>query len=346
MTVLYIDGFDAQDWAMRWSIAGTGAISASATTPYGVGSSLQRATSNFSTGGTVSSVKHLFGSAVAQAFCGFQFHHNGGHNTTINVCSFQGDNGATTHGIVKINTSGQLLVTNGAGTVLFTSTAVLADNDWNFIEFTQTVSDTVGIYELKLNGVSLFTFSGDTKNAGTNTTIDAITLGGGVVGNGAVSGTILFDDLYVLSSAGSRNNAFLGARRVQTITPSGAGSSTQFTPASGTNFSNVNDIPDVTTTYVQDTVSGHRDTYAMSDLVAGTDSIDAVQQCMHATNPDGGTATIKQAQKSGATVSYGATKTLSASVAWYNDLSETNPATSSPYTQTEINALEAGFEVV
>jgi len=325
MTLLYTDGFDLQDMALRnW----TGSNTTSATTPWGVGSSVQIA-------GTTN--KRNLAAAVTKVFVG-------GHArfTTIaslnNMILLYGDAGATNHLILATDASGRLQVTRG-GTVIATGTTQLLANSWYYIEMSATISDTTGTVEIRVNGSTEATFGpGDTKNAGTNSTIDAVAIG-------CSAGTANWDDFYIGNDQGSANNNFLGMIRVQTLVPSGAGSSTQFTPTAAPNYSTVNDIPDVTTTYNSDTVSGHRDTFAMGDLTAATSSVLAVQQVMHGKQLDAGVATIKQAQKSGATVSYGTTKTLTASTVAYFDVFETNPA-GGGWTPTNVNAIEAGYEIV
>lgn len=329
--LLFFDGFDAQDFANRWSTGNSPA--ASGTTPWGAGASVQ-----INVGGGGNSIARSF-TASAPVIIGCQLRQGG--LTGFSMMRLYGDNGATQHCSIITNSNGTSAVVRADGTVLFTGSTVIAANNFYFFEIKYTVHPTAGYAELRINGVVQGTFTGNTKNGGTNNSIDRVHFT-----SSNFDGNYWIDDVYVADNNGSRNNDFLGMVRVQTLLPNGAGSSTQFTPTSGANYTTVNDVPDNTATYNSDTVAGHRDTYAMGDVGAATGTVFAVAQTMHARQLDAGTATIKQAQKSGATVSYGATRTLGATMAAYTDLFETNPASGSPYTVAEVNALEAGAEIV
>lgn len=338
MSLIYIDGFDGRDYPARGWIA-SGGVSISGTTPWSSGFSISL-TQN---AGGSATAKQGF-TAVSQLFLGLQFRLGTSNSTRTGVSFIRlyGDNGATNQLNIQVDSAGHLLVLRGATTVI-TGTTVLQDNAWYFLELSATISTTTGSLQLRLNGHIEGNFSGNTKNGGTNNTLDALAF----ASSGSTAATYMFDDLYVCDATGSRNNTFLGMIRIQTLLPTSAGSSTQFTPTgSANNYANVNDVPDTTTTYNSDTVSGHRDTYTLGDLVSSTATVLGVQQVMHAQQLDAGVATIKQAQLSAATISYGSTKTLTASNLAYSDLFEANPATSSTWTVSDVNSLEAGMEIV
>ena len=81
---------------------------------------------------------------------------------------------------------------NAGGTVLgTTATGLIAINTWYYIELQVVLSDTVGVVNLTIDGTSrLALTSQDTKNAGTKTVFDTMSLVG-------ITGvTAKFDDLY------------------------------------------------------------------------------------------------------------------------------------------------------
>jgi hypothetical protein len=152
------------------------------------------------------------------------------------------------------------------------------------------------------------------------------------------------DDIYICNALGSVNNGFLGDVRVAPMLPSGAGSSTQWTPSVGSNYDNVNDTG-TDSTYNSSSTSGQRDTYAVADAtISGTVAGIIVNSRMK--KSDTGAASAKVAIKSGSTVAYGATRTLSTTATNYIDVWERDPNTSASWTQSGINALEIGAEVV
>jgi hypothetical protein len=325
MALLFIDGFDVGDVALKYS---PGNIPTSTTTRFGYG----RAVS----GGNGQACRKLI-PATVNPIVGVAFM----PLTSLSANPFlalYGDAGATTHLTLGLNVSGQIVLKCGA-TVLATGSTLLILNAWRYVEISATINDTTGSVVVRVDNVVDISFTGDTKNGGTNTTIDAVTVLAPTGSSGA------FDDLYICDTNGSVNNTFLGDVRVQTLLPTGAGASTQFTPSVGSNWDNVNDTPYVSTTYNSSATVGNGDTYAMGDLLSGTGTIFGVQDNILALKSDAGAASIKAAIKSGATVYYDTAvalgTTLGASVA----VRETDPATSAAWTSTNLDAVEFGAEV-
>lgn len=164
--------------------------------------------------------------------------------------------------------------TTTIGTLLATGTQQLLANTWYGIEVWVEISDTVGRVKVYIDGNPTpdIDFTGDTKNGGTGI---LSSLGGGhSTGNsGTVSFSTYWDDLVVYDDTGSVNNAApLGDLRVVPSLPDGAGNTTQGTPLSSTNFSNMDETTmDSDTTYVEFSTVGHKDTYAMAAVgVSGT----------------------------------------------------------------------------
>lgn len=334
MTLLFMDGFDVGDVAQKWDVGGT-TPSTSSTTRFSTGKSISLP-DNGSASVLTKSV-----TASSTMIVGFAFYSAGAGGNASPVF-FYGDSGATSHVNLR-HTITTLQLYRGDGTLLATSPAgVIATNQWLYIEMSATIADSGGRVIVKANGVTVIDFTGDTKNGGTNTTIDTVVLSHGNAG----ANNFLFDDLYICNTAGSVNNTFLGDVRVQTLVPTGAGASTQFTPSVGSNWDNVNDLPLVTTTYNSDATSGHRDTYAMGDLISGTGTIFGIQDVLVALKTDAGAASLKAALKSGGTVYYDIAQSLGTSLGESPVIRETDPATSAAWTATNVNALEFGAEVV
>lgn len=252
-----------------------------------------------------------------------------------------GDGGTTLHLSMGYTSSSFIVYRGNIGsTVLASYPYVFTASSWYSLEISATIADSGGTCVVKLNGATVINFTGDTKNGGTNTTIDRIYLGS----NGGF--TASFDDLYVCDATGpAPYNTFLGDVRIYTSTPSGAGASTQFTSSSGANYSAVDELPYSATDYVYSGTSGHRDTYAISDLPAATGNILAVQNNIVAKKTDAAAASLKPAIVSGGTVYYGSTVNLGPSDTVISDLRVNDPATSSTWTASGVNGLEAGAEI-
>jgi len=325
MALLFMDGFDANDAPVKW---GGGVVSISnATTRFGTGLAFASNT------GGVTPLKSF--TASAQVFVGAAIY----PTAQRAVWTLYADAATVAHLTLIYLSTGAFELRRGtsAGTIIATSAIVLQVNTWGYVEMSAIVSDTVGAVTVRLNGTAVITLTGaDTKNAGTSTNLDAISL----------VQFMNYDDLYVCDGTGSVNNGFLGDVRVQTLMPTGAGASTQLTPSVGSNWDNVNDAPYVSTTYNSSSTAGQRDTYTMGDLIAGTGTVFAMQDTILSLKSDAGAASIKAAVKSGGTVYYDSTISLGTSLGAYPAVRETDPATAAAWTVANVNALEFGAEIV
>lgn len=328
MTLLWMDGFEGQDLLSIYE-GQTNNPTTVATTRFGYGRA-----ATFSTNRSLT--KYVTPSA--QVYVGLAW------NITLGAPSGQfmdvfTDGVTTQHIRVQWAATGALEIYRGTSTTLLaTSTAVIRFSEWNYVEVGVHIDDTVGWVEARINGVTVATYSGDTRNGGTSTDISAIRFTG--------QNTALLDDYYICNSLGSTNNGFLGDVRVVTLVPTGAGTTTGLTPSAGTNWSNVDELPVGTTDYNYSSVSGTRDTYAMADLPTTPSSIYAVKTALWARKSDTGAMSAKTAMRVNTTTAYGATQVLNTSVSYYFDTFELSPASSAAWTATEVNGMEAGMEVV
>jgi hypothetical protein len=332
MSLLFIDGFDAGDFAQKWSNFFSGGAATSTNTPYGSGSSVRTS----GTGGQVNKLSKVI-TPSAKFFVGFNY------NTDFLGTHFfisSADGGAVQHIVLSTSGSGAIQIQRGATVVASSAGSVIATNVWNYIEVSGTVSDTTGTVEVRVNSAVVATFTGDTRNGGTSTNIDLVG-----IGSNNLTGTSYFDNFYVCNDAGvAPYNTYLGDIRINTLVPNGAGSSTGFTPSTGANYTTVDELPFSATDYVTASASGTRDLYTMSDL-SGSYNVLAVQNNVIVKKTDAGGTALKPAIKSGATIYYGTSQTITPSDATVMDLRTADPATAAAWTITGVNALEAGMEI-
>lgn len=329
MALIFMEGFDAKDMSLKWNGVGSGGLT----------------TGRFGTGvatsyGGYQPTKLLF-QELAQVFMGYAITSSNLTSGFNHGVSILGDNGSTVHLSVKMTMTSVELHAGDFGTVLASAPGSYVNNVWYYVEIWTVLATSGGTCQVRVNGVQVINFTGNTMNGGTNTTIDAFRIGSN---NSSVTDT--FDDIYICDATGATNNTFLGDVRIQTLVPNGAGSSTLLTPTgSANNWQNVDDIPDSAATYNSSTIVGNRDTYAMGDVLANTGTIFGIQESMHAYKTDSGSANMKAALKSGATLVYDPTQVLGISNNWSAAVRETDPNTLAAWTPGGINAVEFGGEV-
>lgn len=332
MSLLFMDGFDAGDMLIKWSSVSSSIITSSTVTPYGVGRSME-----------LSSSADIYRSFTPSAQVTVGLAYQPVVATSEIGISFYADGGTIQHaGVTRNNSTGLLEAKRGVATVA-TGTTVLSAGTWYYLEIQATIADSGGTIKIRVNGASTneIDFTGDTKNGGTSTLIDAVRLENRSTNNRV-------DNLYVLNSSGSVNTTFLGAVRVHTLAPNGNGATSQSMGSDGNqadNYQLVDELPYNAADYVASSSSAQRDTYQLDDLPAGYHQILGAQSNMVGLKNAAGARALKTAVRSNETVYYGTSRSLSTNAQTYSDVFENSPVTSSAWSSAEINNLESGMEV-
>jgi len=236
---------------------------------------------------------------------------------------------------------------DAGGTILWTSDpSTLQVGVFSYIELKVTLSDTVGVCDLQVNGSLLKTFSGDTKNGGTSAVLEEVVF----VPNIPV--TITLDDLYICNGAGSVNNNFLGDVVIETLYPNGNGNSSQLVGSDGNSTDNyllVDEPGDPSAAdYVGSPTIGQKDTYAFSNLVKVGGVLGVVAHAF-AHKSDAGAVSGRILARPTSTDFAGADFSPSvgtvASANGTKTIWELNPQTVAAWTTAEVDASQFGIEV-
>lgn len=282
-------------------------------------------------------------SSGAEAIVGFGFKPNSNDSEGIMALA----EGGTTHFWLWTN-NGKVIAMNGARSVTYaTSDYTLPLNGWVFLEVRVKVHDTLGEVEVRADGAVILSITGiDTRNGGTGVVNRAYF---GVGPNGANNSGVAYayDDTYAVIVDGVEPQDFLGDVRVDTLMPNGAGSQTDFTPLAGANYQNVDEATaDDDTTYNSGDTAGQRDLFALDDHPVSAGSVYGLQVTGTLRKDDAGTRTAHLLVKSGATVAASGDIAVGTTYAMPRQIHQQNPDTTADWTLAEVNALEAGYEVV
>jgi hypothetical protein len=334
MALIFMDGFDhyaTADMAKKWSAVvgntiattqgrrGGGALNGGASASNYLSKTLP---GNFST-----------------LIVGFAFNPSGSYpSSSSKVLEFL--DAGTNQCSLLVNLDGTLLV-NRLGTTIGSTTAAIPLSGFSYIEIKITFHNTAGTVDLRLNGTSVLSLTGlNTRNTA-NAFANSVRLGQ----YGSSQSNSYFDDFYICDTSGTLNNNFLGDVRIDTLFPNADGSNSQFTPSTGTaHFACVDETLPLTSDFVSASTIGFKDSYALTDLT-GAATVLAVQVSNLAYKDDAGFRQGANLIRSGSTEAQGATVTLSTTTLYTVSVHETDPATSAAWTQTAVNAMEAGVIV-
>jgi len=263
--------------------------------------------------------------------------------------------GGTTQVDLRHNLDGTLQVTRN-GTVLATSSNALAAGSYYHIEFKTKIDPSAGTYEVRVNGSStgwIAPATGQNTRATSNSWANVLAIGKGTGTNGGVN--FDFDDLIVWDAQTTDANGFtdisdfIGDCGLLWLLPSAAGTTTQFTPDSGSNYARVNEAtPDGDTSYVGSNTVGQIDTYSLGDLPLTATAVKTVAQVHYVRKDDLGPRGIKaELRSSGGNAAHATEAALGTSYIYTFSNWGRNPNNGSPiaWTPAAVNTLEAGQQI-
>jgi hypothetical protein len=244
------------------------------------------------------------------------------------------------HVSIRLNTDGSLtaLRGSGSGTALASTSAGVITLGVNcHLQIKVTIADSSGYVEIRKDGSAtpILTFTGDTQNAGT-ATWKSIQLQGG---------SHVYDDFVLLDGTGSVCNDFLGDVRVDAHYPNANGTSNMSTPSAGTDrYATIDETSPNTTDYNSLAAVNDKDTVNLQSLVPTGATIIAVQRSIYCAKSDAGAASLAGVYRSGGSDYAGTGYALSTAWGYICEPAETDPATGMAFTETNFNALEAGYQ--
>lgn len=239
---------------------------------------------------------------------------------------------------LRFNSSGNLIVTRNGTTLATGSTAMVIDT-WHHIQIKVKIDNTTGTYEVKLDGVAEISGTGaDTQDTG-NASADSVKFT-------STNSQVSIDDVVIMDTTGSQNNNLPGECKITTVRPDGNGNVNNFTPSAGSNYQCVDEtIENGDTDYVYSSTANDIDLYTIGNTtLSGT--VMAVQNNLVARKDDAGTRQIASVCRRSSTNYVGATKTLTSSYTNESELYELDPSTSAAWTQSGLDAMEMGAQVI
>lgn len=336
MAIFFIEGFDhlsAAQLSRKWSVAQNGTVN---TGRFGG--------QCFKTTGANDYVEKVAPSASQGWRLGFAFRLDT-HNTSATVPFVALMDGGSAQVELCVDTGRRLQVTRNGTAVGSPSTGTINFGQWYYIEWFVVISNglTADQCNVYVDGTQYLALgSGDTQNTA-NATADRFRLQNFTGFHG-----VSFDDVFA-SLESSTLPTLIGDTRVVTLSPSGNGNSSQFVGSDGNSTDNyllvdeTGSIDDAD--YVQSSNVGDKDTYAMGNLTVTATAIHAVQLSLGATKDDAGARTARGLVRISGTDYESSDLTVSSSNTVLTPIWLTSPATSSAWTQSEVDGMEAGVKV-
>lgn len=228
-----------------------------------------------------------------------------------------------------------------------TGSTVMSAGIWYYIELKFTPHVSTGAIEIRINENIEFTLTNINTQRNTN---NYISFHFGLNEPATTLPVVEYDDFYICDALGSENNDYLGDIQVKMLTPDGNGNTNQFTGSDANSVDNyllVDDgaAPDDDTTWSENGTSGQKDLYTYTNLPSGTASVKGVAVKTIGKKVSAG-PDLKAVVRSNVTESDSANFGLGTSYLAKQVIYEQDPNTASAWTESGVNAIEAGVKVV
>lgn len=244
---------------------------------------------------------------------------------------------------ITLTTQGELEVRSGDedGTVLATSDeSTIVPSAYQHIEIKFDNSGS-GEVEVRVNENVVVTGTGSPANAGS-------------IGNwvwrtdwSPSYGNIDLDDLFCWDNTGSTNNDYLGDRKCIRIAPDGDTATADYTTTgAASGWDAIDDTaPDDDTSYIEfDGTINAQGEFDLSDVTTDIENIAAVMWYTSMKKTDAGTSNIEIAMGRGGSYASGADRAITTSYIFYEDVFESDPATSAQWTPANLNSATLRYE--
>ena len=241
--------------------------------------------------------------------------------------------------------NGTVQATNNANASVSSASGVLTTDTWHWIEGQVVIGTnaTNGSYDIRVNGSTVVSASG----------IDTFPATNNVVGEFKIYGAQYarrFDDIVLWSGSGAAPNAFIGESRIDTLRPNADGGALGWTASAGSQYQCVDDVAgshNNDTDYISATTATTKSRFAMSNLPGTATTVHAVQVRGRARVTASQAKTLRGYINSSATEANGTTRGLQGTYGVHRlGMFTTNPNGGGAWTDTTVNAVQAGVEVI
>lgn len=242
-----------------------------------------------------------------------------------------------------VNTDGSITIERSDGVDVGTSAAgIIVAGQWNYIEVQIFRDNTTGSIEVFVGGPSVV-------SATSVDTLRDVVAGTFMFGSSISTTENVFDDIYVAQDA-SALPATLGDVKVSTLLPDADTAQADWTPLSGSGFSNIDDAlgtdGDGNTTYISETTLNGKSEFDLEALPETPIAIHSVSMVTRASKTDAGSIEYKHhVDSSGVEETSAAIAPSETGFALSYSYHSTDPNTASAWTESGVNAMKLGVEV-
>lgn len=242
--------------------------------------------------------------------------------------------GTTQHASFRLNLNGGFSVYGDSINRGESIPGIITPQTWHHIEC-QFDNNASGTCVFVVDGVEILRATGDFIDGGVNSSVLLY----------AAAARVFVDDIVIQQDA-SVQPPLLGRHKIETLLPTGAGNTSDFT---GT-FADIDDTLNThdgdTTTITSDVLNAKSD-FAMGDIAGSVGTVHAVKPITQFKKSDSGVTGITNYIRSGTTDYSDSTELVSTEIyqSRIGDIREVDPDTATAWTEAGVNAAQLGIEI-
>ncbi len=243
---------------------------------------------------------------------------------------------------LRLSTGGFFSCYLGGLALIATGSVPISLEHWHYFEVHLRVADAGGLVEVRVDGTTVLSFTGDTHASG----------GADASSADWSTGWRRLDDLIVfdtVADATGANNTWPGDLGLYRIVPNDVGDVTMLARGgvdSGQNWSQVDETPpNDDTDYVSGTVVNDYDLYNLTDAIGTYTDIRGLNAWLRAKKAAAGAASVAQVIKSGGVEAQSADMGLSTDWGYERSVFVVDPSDGLKFTVADVSTLQAGPKV-
>lgn len=243
----------------------------------------------------------------------------------------------------RLNANGTISIFRGS-TLLGSTAQALSQNVYQYLEFKVKLHASTGTVDVRIDGISQLSLTGQNTTNGGATTWDEIRLGPN--GDSLSTTTWNYDDLYLADGSGSDGWAdFMGDQRIDDLLPNGAGNSSDYARSTGADqFATIDDATaNGDTDYNSTDTIGDKDTLAFPNVPVAGAVINGVMAVAQVRKTDAGSAGHKAVVRIGSTDYEGTERAAPSSYGFVWECWGKKPSDDTAWDDSDVNAAEFGY---
>jgi hypothetical protein len=248
--------------------------------------------------------------------------------------------GTTLHGkITLVPGSGILRAYRSTITLATSATGAVSQQNWNVMEVMFTPADSGGRFVIKVNGITVIDYTGDTRNSGTAGRTGQVRIG--IITTLGTYANMYLDDIVF------SDDAWPGTGGLWVLPVTGNGDLQEWTASEGAQHECISALPGDFSKfiYASGAVAGVDSNFEFANLPLTPTAIGAVMLVAQARAAAPGSVPVRTIAYSGATVANGTTVGVDVGTVTLTQIMDTDPATSSAWSESAVNALKGGVGI-